>query len=966
MSAQGSPWRVSAVPPIAPPSPSRRHIFSAVCWSTTAAVALFGCQTAKPVAISADIRAVDGGSADAKADAGSCPAIAQLPTGECCPTGQVVADGKQCQGVGPPECGATIVGAPHLCLPKWCSSWVDTKGQACNAGQAGCTIAGHPCSDAELTAATGCPVGERPTATQGCASWAEPLPTATTSALAAPVAPGSAVPPRWCTDAATAAPRDCTAAEKGCVVGQEPDPAAPGACRVQLGTSLVCPPGFVANPAAVSGELDECTPDLADCGTQTFDVGTAGGAVAYVDASFGGTGSGTSSSPFAKIGDAIAAVAVGGTVAIAAGTYTESVVVSKPVHLRGRCAALVKISAPAKGTTVLQFSGAAIGATARGLWLSGGYFGVGASKVTAVEIERIHVTKAAGNGLRIDNGAQVQVRDAVVAHVANVAAGTLVTGEGVLVTGKNSQLKAERLRVTRSGSRGVMVEQGGMLTATDLVVDLTSAPIAGTKALDSDGTGITAFGGTVELRRVRLRHNQRYGLLAVGAQSKLSATFAAVEDTLPEPINGAKGIGVACTDGASVALHAARVTGNRYYGVFAKGQGTQVTLNHTQLASTRVSAIAEYYYSPGLTALEDANVKAHGLFVVDNQTIGVLIALGAHLDADHVLVSDTRPLESEEAYNSAIQVSDSGTMNLRHARLSHNSEVGLIVLNEGTTVRVEHLVVDGTVAPAAAPDLFGSAIQVRNGAVLHLHDVRLHNNEAVALAASHTGSTVTVSDLLVDATRPNQATQDYGLGVVIQSGAQATLHGARVTAHRGAAVIGDGAGTRITAYGLVVDATAPRATDAGGGHAVYAAHAAVVELNGCLIANNRSTGLAADHASLNADRCVVRNTLFAKLVDPDKRVATVDLGDGLLAVAATTFAIRRSVIVDNQRSNILIDSTKGAKITQTLVTRSLYGVVLQHGATLDAQGNAVYGHELGNRSGDAGLSVPGPPLLVVP
>lgn len=111
---------------------------------------------------------------------------------------------------------------------------------------------------------------------------------------------------------------------------------------------------------------------------------------------------------------------------------------------------------------------------------------------------------------------------------------------------------------------------------------------------------------------------------------------------------------------------------------------------------------------------------------------------------------------------------------------------------------------------------------------------------------------------------------------------------------------------------------------------------------------------------------MVRNTLFAKLVDPDRRVATVDLGDGMLAVATTKFAVRRSVIVDNQRSNILIDNTKGAKITQTLVTRSLYGVVLQHGATLDAHGNVVYGHELSNRSGDAGLSVPGPPQLVVP
>jgi len=81
--------------------------------------------------------------------------------------------------------------------------------------------------------------------------------------------------------------------------------------------------------------------------SQTVKVVVQDLSVAYVDASYTGTSTGTAAAPYKTIGEAVAAVAAGGVVRVRAGTYSETVVIAKRLRLWGDAAATTIIRANA-------------------------------------------------------------------------------------------------------------------------------------------------------------------------------------------------------------------------------------------------------------------------------------------------------------------------------------------------------------------------------------------------------------------------------------------------------------------------------------------------------------------------------------------------------------------------------------------------------------------------------------------
>ena len=81
--------------------------------------------------------------------------------------------------------------------------------------------------------------------------------------------------------------------------------------------------------------------------SQTVKVVVQNLSVAYVDASYTGTSTGTATAPYKTIGEAVAAVDTGGVVRVRAGTYNETVVIPKRLRLWGDAAATTIIRANA-------------------------------------------------------------------------------------------------------------------------------------------------------------------------------------------------------------------------------------------------------------------------------------------------------------------------------------------------------------------------------------------------------------------------------------------------------------------------------------------------------------------------------------------------------------------------------------------------------------------------------------------
>ncbi len=119
----------------------------------------------------------------------------------------------------------------------------------------------------------------------------------------------------------------------------------PGKC-VLAGVPWVCPPGFVGDPQhkdSVPG-LPACVPDMADCLEGKWG-GIKGPKVRYVDAAAQPGGVGTQTAPYNALAVAVAKSPPGATLAVAAGEYPGTVVITKPIRIVGRCAALVSVVA---------------------------------------------------------------------------------------------------------------------------------------------------------------------------------------------------------------------------------------------------------------------------------------------------------------------------------------------------------------------------------------------------------------------------------------------------------------------------------------------------------------------------------------------------------------------------------------------------------------------------------------------
>ncbi len=137
-----------------------------------------------------------------------------------------------------------------------------------------------------------------------------------------------------------------------------------GGCVVPLPTDP-CPAGTMA----LVGDA-ACRP-VADCGTDRFPVAT--GAVTYVDESFTGGGSdGTAARPHTTIGAAVAAAPTSATIAIAAGTYRESLSLSRAVTLVGVCPSKTEIA----GGTAAEVVSVRAAVKISGLAVTGGTNGI--------------------------------------------------------------------------------------------------------------------------------------------------------------------------------------------------------------------------------------------------------------------------------------------------------------------------------------------------------------------------------------------------------------------------------------------------------------------------------------------------------------------------------------------------------------------------------------------------------------
>ena len=602
-----------------------------------------------------------------------------------------------------------------------------------------------------------------------------------------------------------------------------------GAGIVLAAVLVGCPSDDVPEPTPLvcgAGSLldgESCVPDA--CGTGAW------GALDLADAVLvapGGSGSGTSADPFGSIQAAVDAAAEdgGGRVAIAAGTYRESLelVDGHPlVIVAGRCAELVVIdgrAGEAEQRPAVHWRGGQD--RLQDVTVSGGAIGLlfeaDAGSIATPVVERVRVDGALGKGaLASGRAVAPELRDVVVTGTRrsgvqdeiamgiqafdgagltlqnvriedNLDVGLRVQGETTIVVATGVTVRRTRMEDNRSGGVGITVDSGALFTGLDVVSE------------DNELAGMMVFEADASVTRGSFARNRSPrpdviggGVAAFGTGGAL-LTDCVLEDNL--------GLGISARDGAEVVVQRGEVR--------------------------RTSEYAEEQDGGfGIWATEGAVLRATGTLIEDNVTFGAAVAgVGTLMELVDVTVRGTHPGLSGvlgRGVSVACPPDDpacSPTLVMDGGLVEANHDGGVGAVGAGATATLEGVTIRGT-RPLPAWGTSGWGLVASEGATVEGLDLVVDSNHEVGVAAIGVGSRVSLVGGEVRGTRGG-VVGFGGLGLATQPGAELVAEGT---------VVVDGAGPGALAIGGTIrltDVTLERNRFAG----VVVAQYGTVQLSG--------------------------------------------------------------------------------------------------------------------------------------
>ncbi len=574
--------------------------------------------------------------------------------------------------------------------------------------------------------------------------------------------------------------------------------------RGDTGEHPSCAEGFIADG-------DTCVPEA--CGTGSWGALEVDASTVFVDASAPEEGDGSEGAPLRSIQPALdlAGSRGGGLVAVAAGTYAETLILDTDhagVQLRGRCHELAILDASVGDTSTpgisIEVNNGEVQVAGMGV-LGSAYVGV----LVGSGVVRLDHTRVEGSAMF-----------GVAAHRSAMAPTSLELQDCLLHD--NSPV-------------GVLVfESGTEVSLVDTVVSGTQLEGSG-----QDGYGAMVHSAaTLTTRGSTFVGNRSGGLVAVNEGTEVSLVDTVIRDGLPQT-SGVRGYGVEVMDGASLTTLDCILEGNSELGMSIEGSGTQVVLHSTTIQGTRPSEDGGVGY--GAQVGEGAELWAEGCWLLDNSGTGLLVSgTGAEVTLLDSSILDTRPNGLEEGGYGAI-AHDGSTLTLEGCTLGSNVKGGLAVLGPDTDARLERTTIRDTL-PDAAGD-YGIGVLVQQAGRLTAVDCLLDSNAELGLLAFEPGTEVVLLGTTIENTLPD-AEKKYGYGGIVQGGASLHAEDCIIDGNTKAGLGAFHFGTEVTLVDSTVRRTLPNFMgEYGIGVAVH--DGATLRAIGSVLKENIGTGLMA-------------------------------------------------------------------------------------------------------------------------
>ena len=260
-----------------------------------------------------------------------------------------------------------------------------------------------------------------------------------------------------------------------------------------------------------------------------------------------------------------------------------------------------------------------------------GESGVGAAAVRggSIHLTRPRIAAARSEGIYVVAGAL----RAEELHVTGTHwdAGLLVTDGGTA--------DLERIVFEENGQSGFLaMDADTLITAQDCVIQRT-------QPYPATGTGGWALharsGATVLLERCLLDENLDTALTALDEGTLVTARDVTITNTLPEVADRTGGFGMAVMDGAEAVIERASLVRNRELGILASGAETRITAADLTIEDT-LAHEGTGTYGGGMTIQLSAVIVGERLHMEGNRDTGLAVIHGASATLDDLSIQSTQ------------------------------------------------------------------------------------------------------------------------------------------------------------------------------------------------------------------------------------------------------------------------------------------------------------------------------------
>lgn len=743
---------------------------------------------------------------------------------------------------------------------------------------------------------------------------------------------------------------------------------------------MYCDPGYAAcgpgERTPIGGGCERVIPLEADCPPGPYPE-VAGGAanVVYVNASSAcEQGCGSEQAPYPSIQAAVYAVPEGGHVLVAAGVYDEGLLIEKPVHVVGVCAAKVtltglteisfgevagllfgtvvvldtkdasvsglRVASPGVGVTIWGAQNIALGS----LELSGvvgAGMTVGADSTVTAQGLWVHdlvasdvVSGMDGRGIWVQGAAELSITESLVESAGRT--GIYVSGKGTVLEMTGTVVRETHLSGSEPAGNGEGVEIGNEAIATITGSLLESNALVGLRVygsgahVDLTGTvvrqngwagGMEVGGGaTATIRNCLLEGNPSDGVKVYDPDTHVALSGTVVRQTKPDA-DGERGVGMEVGGGATATIQGCLLQGNTVYGLITGEPGTEVVLAGTVVRDTEQTASGMQGY--GVAVIEGAAATLDTCLLQENTGLGIGVGdPDSRVELARTVVRGTKESENDvnDATGGAGMLVIDATATVSGSLFDGNTGTG-IAADSGAGLEITDSVVRDT-----QPNMngeHGTGMLVGIEGTVSVSGCLFERN-TVGVAVFHPGTQVEVSGSVVRDMRVSAT--NSGWGMVALDGGVATLSGCLIDANTKVGVGVTGPGTRMHIAGsLVCDTKANTDGVLGIGMAVVEGARAVVLAS--LLCRNYTSGLAAWNEGTKVEfsgGAVMYTRPGGVSVGDDFQVC----GDAVTVAEGAFVDLASSVLAGNGRTGVYYHQSTGRLRNSIIVNNDSYGLAM--------------------------------------